>query len=144
MALKSQEWFYKQCLNQVKHFGPLTYLCWDILEKGIGQKDSTRGHVTQAIGATQEFLREKPYWRRVILAADPTKPFDIAANKKMLTDFRSWLASKSGSYGRSSFGYSYGTLKRILTKKLGGKTTGGGGGDDEFKRVLRLIVEFND
>ena len=142
MALKSKEWFYKNCLQQVKQFGPLTHLCWDILEKGIGQRDSTRGHVTQAIGAAQEFLRENPQFKTTIKQADPTRPFDIVANRDMLRSFRAWLHAQTGEYGRRSFGYSYDTLKGILTQNLGGNRTGGGGGVDEFKRVIRLMPEF--
>ena len=143
MALKSKEWFYKNCLRHVKQYSPLAYLCWDILEKGIGQKDSTRGHVTQAIGVAQEFLREFPQYTSIVRSSDPTKPFDIASHNEMLNEFKVWLKTKKGPYGRSSFGYDYDTVKRILTRRLGGRTEGGGGGDDEFKRVLRLIVEFS-
>ena len=46
MALKSKDWFYKQCLSEIKQHGRFCHLCWDILQKGIGQIDSTRGHVT--------------------------------------------------------------------------------------------------
>ncbi len=142
MALKSKEWFYKQCLREVKCFSRLCHLCWNILEKGIGQSDSTRGHVTQAIGACQEFLREHPEHRQTIRDADPTRPFDITANPPIRNDLRSWLGQKQGTYGRQSFGYSYDTLKNLLTTNLGGNCRGGGGGDDEFKRVLRLMVEL--
>ena len=144
MALKSKEWFYKQCLRHVKLYSPLAHLCWDILEKGIGQKDSTRGHVTQAIGAAQGFLEEYPQYRVIVRSSDPTRPFDITSHHTMLRDLKAWLRAKSGRYGRSSFGYDYDTLKRILTRRLGGRTVSGGGGDDEFRRVLRLIVEFGD
>jgi hypothetical protein len=142
MALKSKEWFYKQCLHEVKDFSPFAHLCWDILEKGMGQKDSTRGHVTQAIGATQRFLEKYENWQETIRRADPTEPFNIASNPKMLSDWKSWLSSKNGTNGRKAFGFKYGTLKRILTPALGGKCRGGGGGNDEFKRVLRLVVVF--
>jgi hypothetical protein len=52
------------------------------------------------------------------------------------------LATRSGTYGRASFGYNYDTLRGYLTPGAGGSRTGGGGGDDEFKRVLRLMAEF--
>ena len=143
MGLKSKEWFYKQCLYEVKRFSPYAHLCWDILEKGMGQKDSTRGHVTQAIGATQRFLDKHKKWKGSIRRANPTKPFDIAANPKMLNDWKSWLSAQSGTNGKKAFGYKYDTLKRILTPALGGRCRGGGGGNDELKRVFRLIVVFN-
>ena len=60
----------------------------------------------------------------------------------MLRSFRAWLHAQTGEYGRRSFGYSYDTLKGILTPNLGGNRTGGGGGVDEFKRVIRLMPEF--
>jgi hypothetical protein len=142
VALKSKEWFYKQCLREVKNYSPFAYLCWDILEKGMGQRDSTRGHVTQAIGATQIFLQGHEKWQRTIRKADPTKPFDIASNPNMIADWKSWLGPKSGRNGRKGFGFNYSTLKNILTRTLGGRCRGGGGGNDELKRVLRLMVVF--
>lgn len=142
MGLKSKEWFYKQCLQEVKEHTALTHLCWDILDKGIGQKDSTRGHVTQAIGAVQGFLEEFPHHLDLIKSSDPTKPFDFAANKRLLKDWIRWLSEHDGEYGKTAFGYNYSTLKNYLTPTLGGRRTGGGGGDDELKRVLRLIPEF--
>ena len=143
MALKSKEWFYKRCLQEVQSFSPLAHLCWDILSKGIGQKDMTRGHVTQAIGAAQEFLRKYPKHRSTIKNADRTQPFGIESHPAVLHDWRSWLAIKKGRYGQGAFGYSYKTLKGYLTKNLGGRVKGGGGGNDEFKRVLRLVAEFS-
>lgn len=142
MALKGKEWFYKQCLKEVKQFSPLAHLCWDILEKGIGQRDSTRGHVTQAIGATQRFLDAFPGHRRTIGSADPTRPFDIIAQNRIRSDWVAWLRRKRGQYGREAFRYNITTLRGYLTRLLGGRCRGGGGGDDEFKRVLRLMASF--
>ena len=143
MALKSKEWFYKRCLTEVKRHDRFCHLCWDILEKGIGQTDSTRGHVTQAIGVCQQFLDAHPNLFPIIQAADPTRPFDVSRNKEVRKALVSWLADCEGSFGRSSFGYSYDTFKNIVTPALGGTRRGGGGADDEFKRVLRLMAEFN-
>src|SRR2546422_8703566 len=114
MALKSKEWFYKQCLIEVERHGRFAHLCWDILEKGIGQSDSTRGHVTQAIGACQQFLRKHPQHRSTIRSSDPTRPFNVTAHKPIRKDLQKWLfAQKRHRYGRKSFGYSYITLKNI-------------------------------
>lgn len=142
MALKSKEWFYKNCLQQVKGHGPFSHLCWDILEKGIGQVNATRGHVTQAIGVAQQFLDAHPNLVAVIQAANPTLPFDVAQNAQVKKALKTWLATKSGSFGKTAFGFNYGTFKNIVTPNLGGTRKGGGGGDDEFKRVLRLMAEF--
>lgn len=142
MALKSKEWFYKICLQQVKGYGRFSHLSWDILEKGIGQLDATRGHATQAIGVAQEFLSAHPDLVTVIKAADPTLPFDVAQNAPVRNALKKWLAAQSGQFGRSSFGYNYNTFKGIVTPTLGGTRAGGGGADDEFKRVLRLMAEF--
>jgi hypothetical protein len=142
MALRSKEWFYKKCLQEIKKNGRFSHLCWDILEKGIGQTDSTRGHVTQAIGVSQEFLAAHPRFIAVIQAADPTYPFDISNNPEVRLALIEWLDNREGSYGRSAFGYSYDTFKNIATPRLGGTRQGGGGADDEFKRVLRLMAEF--
>ena len=143
MALKSKEWFYKCCLREVKGHGRFCHLCWNILEKGIGQTDSTRGHVTQAIGACQKFLSKYPQHRAAITGADPTKPFAVKAKSPLQRDLQSWLAKQPGKYGKEAFGYSFTTLRKILTPTLGGTRKGGGGGDDEFKRVLRLMAEFH-
>lgn len=143
MALRSKEWFYKQCLRQVKEHGRFCHLCWDILEKGIGQTNSTRGHVTQAIGVCQEFLSAHPNLVATIQSADPTLSFDVSSNKRVRNALRTWLADREGTFGRESFGYSYDTFKNIVTPSLGGTRHGGGGGNDEFKRVLRLMAEFH-
>lgn len=142
MALKSKEWFYKQCLGEVERHGRFAHLSWDILKKGIGQTDSTRGHVTQAIGACQEFLAAHAAVVPIIRTADPTLPFDVSRDERVRTALRRWLPRQSGAFGRGSFGYNYDTLRNIVTPSLGGTRRGGGGGDDEFKRVLRLVAEF--
>ena len=139
--LKSKEWFYKECLKHIKEHTRFDHLCWDILDKGIGQKDSTRGHVTQAIGATQDFLTDYREHIATISAADTTMPFDIRG--QVLEDWKQWFKSRARRrYGDPRFGYNYRTLSGYLTPKLGGTRTGGGGGTDEFKRVLRLMAEF--
>jgi len=143
MALKSKEWFYKQCLQEVKRHGRLSHLCWDILDKGIGQSDSTRGHVTQAIGVAQRFLGANPALVPIVRASDPTRPFDVSGNSRVRRALHGWIATQEGTFGKGSFGYSYDTFKNIVTPALGGTRHGGGGGDDEFKRVLRLMVEFD-
>lgn len=142
MALRSKEWFYKQCLQRVKRHDRLCHLCWDILEKGIGQTNSTRGHVTQAVGVSQKFLMAHPELKATIRAADPTRPFDVPNSRRVRLALTRWLATHNGSFGRKSFGYSYDIFKNITTPSLGGTRSGGGGGDDEFKRVLRLMAEF--
>lgn len=143
MALKSKEWFYKQCLREVKEHTRFCHLCWDILEKGIGQSNSTRGHVTQAIGVSQKFLTARPNVVAAIRAADPTQPFNVAANAQVRNALTTWLAGRNGAFGKDSFGYNYTTFKNIVTPSLGGTPKGGGGGNDEFKRVLRLMAEFD-
>lgn len=144
MPLKSKEWFYKQCLKEVKDYTPLAHLSWNILEKGVGQKDKARGHVTQAIGVCQEFLAAYPDLPARIETADPTVPFDPASDRDIRRSFTQWIAGQAGPFGRRSFGYSYDTFKNIVTRSLGGTRTGGGGGDDEFKRVLRLMAAFGN
>jgi hypothetical protein len=143
MGLKSKEWFYKHCLREAKGYTAFAHLSWDLLEKGIGQKDSTRGHVTQAIGAVQQFLDDHAQHVQIIKDSSSTEPFDLRSHKKMHSDWCSWLAARSGTYGRPAFGYDFDTLKNYLTPNLGGARTGGGGGDDELKRVFRLVPEFS-
>jgi hypothetical protein len=118
-------------------------MCWSVLMKGIGQEDQTRGHVTQAIGATQGFLKQFPDHIQTIKDSDPTKPFDIRNYDEILQDWLVWFASQHRTtYGAGAFGYNYVTLRGYLTPSLGGRRRGGGGGNDEFKRVIRLIAEF--
>jgi len=95
----------------------------------------------QLLGATAFFV-DSPSHISTVKAADPTKPYDIAGDKKLRKDWTTWISGKGNDFGRSSFGYNYTTLKNYLTPSLGGTRFGGGGGDDEFKRVLRLLVEF--
>ena len=143
MALKSKEWFYKQCLGEVKVWSPLAHLSWDILEKGIGQRDQTRGHVTQAIGAAQKFFEDHPQYIEEIRNTDPTRPFNILGHQQFANRWRAWLGRRRGTYGRQAFGYSYRTLRGYLAPNLGGTRRRGGGGGDELKRVLRLMAEFS-
>ncbi len=143
MALKSKEWFFKHCYAERQAVTRLAHLSHDILEKGMGQKDATRGHVTQAVGAVQLFLAKFPKHREAIKAAEPTEPYDIKQNPQMLSDWLDWFSSQGQStYGRADFGYNLDVLRGLLTPALGGTRKGGGGGNDEFKRVLRLMPEF--
>jgi hypothetical protein len=144
VALKSKEWFYKQCLAEVEKFTPFMHLSWQALRKGVGQSQGTRGHMTQAIGAVQEFFDTSPTHIASIEVADRTSPFELTAigNAKMLKDWKTWLRGRSGPYGKRAFGYNYDTLKGIVTPSLGGSRTGGGGGDDELKTALRLVAHF--
>jgi len=142
MALKSKEWFYKKCLAEVKDYARFSHLAWGILQKGIGQSDGTRGHVTQAIGVSQEFLTAFPAHIPTIQGADPTLPFDVAAHRRLQNDLTTWITGQSGNFGRGAYGYSYDSFKKNTTATLGGTRRGGGGADDEFKRVLRLMAEY--
>src|SRR5262245_36535190 len=150
-GLKSKEWFYKQCLLEIDRRGPLARPSWEILMKGIAQEDATRGHVTQPIGALQQFLRQHPHHTATVSAAPQNQPFDILADPVMAGDWNAFFAQvlarsagRSGHYGRDSFGYSYRTLQTYLPPSLGGRVRArpGGVGLDEFKRVLRLMAAF--
>lgn len=132
MALKSKEWFYKQCLAQVDGIKPLAHLSWSVLKKGVGQEDYTRGHVNQAIGAVQGFLEDYPQHIRTIKRSDPTTPFDIQNHAEILHEWLRWFATKHDRYGRTDFGFNYDTLRGFLPRNLGGTRGGGGGGGDEL------------
>ena len=45
MALKSKEWFYKQCIIEVDQNTPFEDLSWDILKKGIVKAAARAGKV---------------------------------------------------------------------------------------------------
>jgi len=142
MALKSKEWFYKQCLNEIKHYTPNSHMAWVVVEKGVGQSDGTRGHVTQAVGVAQQFLKAHPRHIDRIKSTDPTKPYDVVHDAALRNDLTTWIANQNGSFGRAAYGYSYDSFKKNTTATLGGTRTGGGGADDEFKRVIRLMAEY--
>lgn len=142
MSLKSKEWFYKNCLNDIKNYTPNSHLAWNLVQKGIGQSDGARGHVTQAVGVAQKFLEAHPGHIGHIKLADPTKPYNVAGDPSLQHDLTTWIAGQGGSFGRAGFGYDYDTFKKNTTAALGGTRTGGGGADDEFKKVLRLIAEY--
>lgn len=144
MGLKSKEWFYKVAKEHIDDVTKLAHLCNDLFNKGIAQEDSTRGHVTQAIGAVQQFLAEYPQHIPTICSAPPTESLDPDTYDEVFQDWREWFSHQSGTYGREDYGYSYDTLRGYLPKKLGGTRKGGGGGGDEFKKVLRVIAEFLD
>ena len=140
--MKSKDWFYKQCLVEVRQYSPFAYLCWDILQKGIGQADATRGHVHHSIGAVQKFLARHRHFLERIRNSDRTRPYPIDDDEEMLDAWIEWFRDQAGEYGPHSSKYSFDTLRTYLTRHLGGRQTSGGGGNDEFKKVLRLTPEF--
>lgn len=142
MALKSKEWFDKECRGLEQGGGPLATLARETADKSIGQSDGTRGHIKQAVGVSQNFLIDYPQHAPTIRNANPAQPFDISSHPAIQDDLKTWISSKSGSYGRADFGYNYDTFKNNVTHTLGGSRTGGGGGNDEFKRVIRIVAEY--
>ena len=142
MALKSKEWFDKECRTLEQGNGPLATLARETADKSIGQSDGTRGHIKQAVGVSQNFLMDYPQHAATIRGAAATEPFDISNHPAIKADLIAWISSKSGSYGRVDFGYNYDTFKNNVTPTLGGSRTGGGGGNDEFKRVIRIVAEY--
>lgn len=141
MALKSKEWFDKECRSLEQGGGPLATLARETADKSIGQADGTRGHIKQAVGVSQNFLMDNPQHVQTIKNADTAKPFDVSSYPAVQSDLIAWLSKKSGPYGREDFGYNYDTFKNNVTPTLGGSRTGGGGGNDEFKRVIRLVAD---
>jgi hypothetical protein len=140
MPLKGPLWLMGKCLEEERRRGKLTDLAAKALDLGVRRTESTRGHVFQACGAVQQFLREHPRHRAAIKVASPTEPFKPSG--QLLRDWKSFIKSRSGSYERESFSYDYDTLKGYLTPKYGGKRRGGGGGDNEFEIVMRLLADF--
>lgn len=144
---RSKEWFYKQCVLECDQNGPLSDLSWRALLIGIGQIHKTRGHMTQAIGAVQDFLRDRPHHPATIQQASPAAALDLTdpTYAALLQDWRQWLAGQTGDNPGAfdhDFGYNFDTLRGYLTHPLGGTRVGGGGGDDELKLVMRLMADF--
>src|SRR2546421_9111362 len=100
MPIRSKEWFYKQCLHEAKNYTPFAHLAWDLLEKGVGQQNSTRGHVYQPIGALQGFFKDFPHHRATVRLADRTRPFDLRGNPQVLRDWVHWFSTQHGTYDR--------------------------------------------
>lgn len=143
MALKGKEWFYGRCLEELGKWSKISYLCKDLLDKGVGRADKARSHVHQSIGACQNFLRAHRHHIPTIQAAPPTESLDRDDYDAIFVDWINWFANRAGTYGKGDYGYNYDTLRGHLTRRLGGTRRGGGGGGDEFKKVLRVLAEFD-
>ncbi len=140
MALKGPLSLMARCLEEERRRGKLTFLAAKALDLGLRRTDSTRGHIFQAVGAVQNFFQRYPEHRATVAAASPVHPYKPSGNP--LRDWKVFLRTHTGEYGRKSFGYDYDTLKGYLTSKYGGRRRGGGGGDNEFEITLRLVAEF--
>ena len=140
MALKSPLWLLGRALTEERRRTPLGHLASRALDLGLRKKDSTRGHMFQAIGGVQKFLEAHPEHIPVIYEASPLEPYKPEA--RVLADWTEFIQQHGGPYGRAAFGYNYDTLKGYLTRKYGGNRTGGGGGDNEFEISLRLCARF--
>jgi hypothetical protein len=111
------------------------------LDLGLIKKDSTRGHLFQAIGAAQSFFADHPEAQaHIALAPVDDTPWHLEGAD--LEAWLEWFAPKEGTYGHHSFAYDYNVLYRVLTRKYGGRTTGGGGADNEFEIALRLVARY--
>jgi hypothetical protein len=142
MALKGPLWLLGKALTEERNRTALAHLSSKALDLGLRKKDSTRGHMFQAIGAIQQFLIAHLQHKGTIVAASPFQPYEPAG--QVLKDWKAFLQNHSGTYGNAKFGfgYDYDTLKGYLTKKYGGTRTGGGGGNNEFEICLRLAAAF--
>ncbi len=140
MALKGPLWLLGRALVEERNRSTLGHLSARALDLGLRKTDSTRGHMIQATGAVQIFLEAHPEHVATIKAASPLAPYKPAA--QVLNDWKAFLATHAGPYGRGSFGYNFDTLKGYLTPKYGGSRMGGGGGDNEFEICMRLCAAF--
>lgn len=120
---------------------PTAFLAGRALDLGLAKTDLTRGHLFQSIGAAQQFFDGHAAVRaRIALARVDDSPWHLTGTD--LAEWRRWFATRTGTYGRASFGYNYDTLRHVLTRKYGGRTTGGGGADNEFEIALRLVARY--
>jgi hypothetical protein len=140
MPIKGEREFLKWCYEEVRKQSKFASLADRALELALGV-ENTQGHIKQAVGAVQLFLRKFPSHRATIGASSPLKPYNLAANVRACRDWKDFLRGKSGKYGPRRQ-YDWDVLKRYLTPKYGGTRRGGGGGDNEFEIVLRLVAEF--
>jgi hypothetical protein len=137
--LRGWNWFLGRCLVQERNKGPLAKPAKQALDHSLLRRDETSGHVLQACGATQKFLLMHPNHKAYIRNSS-ARPFDPKG--LILSDWDSFMKSKTTIYGRKSFRYNLRTLRGYLTRRRGGNRQGGGGGDYEFKIVLRLMADF--
>ena len=119
MALKSRNWFLKQCLAQERNRTKFAYLSATALDLGFG-RDNTQSHILHACGATQKFLTEYPNHKEGITAASPIEPYKPRGS--MRRDWVSFLANNL-NFNSSRFGYNLNTLRSCLTRKHGGICT---------------------
>lgn len=141
MGLRSREWFFGECYQQVRKKTKLRTLSDKALQLGF-KREMTGGHILQACGATQLFLRKYPLHKATIRNSDPKKPYRLQG--QILEDWLDFLGSKEGkaTYGQKVFQYSWHSLRTYLTGKYGGNHKGGGGGNDKLEIVLRLMAKF--
>ena len=140
MVLKSPTWFLARAYREERDRTRLCHLSAQALRLGLVGVDNTRGHIKHPVGAIQRFFELHPAHLATVKAApelDPYKPVG-----PLLNDWIAYLGANTGRLGRREYGYSYDTLRRLLTAKYGGTRTGGGGGDNEFEIVMRLIAAF--
>ena len=138
--MRSRQWFQDECYKQIRDNGPLAGLSKRAMELGLDNMDNTTGHVLQAIGASQEFFLKFSKHLKTVKSAPTDVPF--ALTDPILSDWLTFFSEHNGTYGREIFGYSWDTLRNILTRKYGGRVTGGGGGNNEFEIVFRLVAGF--
>lgn len=119
------------------------FLADKVMDWALPGVDSTRGHVNHALGVCQVFLKNHPQHVAIIKNSSTSESFHLRDpnHSTILSDWLTFLASKSGSFGPSNE-YDYDTQRNILPTNLGGHVVGGGGGGDEFKTVLRLVAEL--
>lgn len=141
MALKGRNWFFKKCLDEERRVTKLAYLSKEALDLGLYGKHHTEGQILQACGATQQFLNKFPRHKKVIKKQSPVESCKLKGS--LLKDWKNFLSTNNGPYGRQDFNYNLDTLKKsYLTPKYGGRRSGGGRGDRELEIVLRLMAEF--
>lgn len=140
MALKSPTWFLARAYREERDRSRLCHLSARALKLGLAGDHGTRGHIKQPIGAVQRFFEQYPAHVATVNAASELDPFKPTG--QVLADWMTFMGANGGSFGRKEYGYSFNTLKRLLTPKYGGARTGGGGGDNEFETVLRLVAAF--
>ena len=140
MGLKSPTWFLARAYKEEKNRSRLCHLSARALKLGLSGEHGTRGHIKHPIGATQRFFEQYPQHLPTVRASSELDHFKPSG--QLLADWLAFMAANSGPYGNKAYGYSYTTLKGLLTAKYGGHRTGGGGGDNEFEIVIRLVAAF--
>jgi hypothetical protein len=112
----------------------------EVVAQHLG-KQSRQGHVKQCYYAIALFLSQEPG----LSYADALRRLDLDVYPRLEANLMGdWVAflDQNATHSDRERGYSFATLRNILSERLGGYTTGGGGASGTLVRVFPLVAHF--